>query len=273
MVEEHNSEDGAKDGSEDGAGDETPEESEDVTVTKSPFAISPWDGKIQASGLFSSGNSDNDGGGRCNRCRPHRRQFRAQCQMRFSILAAPMALPTSGRWGVAYKLDHKFSERTYAYGRVSYEDNDFSGFDYRLFAGAGLGHFFADGDAVKWKVEGGPGFRYSPIDDTRMVEQEFAVYGSSEFDWVIRDGLIFEQDVNSTWTSPTTTVQSISSLRTKLTDTLSTAMSFEYRYETSPPLGRENSDTTARAEFDLWVLISFGGNIFLRHPGLDPGIH
>ena len=79
------------------------------------------------------------------------------------------------------------------------------------------------------------------------MEEEFALYGATEIDWVIRDGLVFEQDFNATWTEPTTTFQSITALTTKLTDSLSTAISYEYRYETSPPPGRENTDTTARA--------------------------
>ncbi len=218
----------------------------DVTVTKSPFAVSPWDGKIQASGLFSSGNSDNAAVGVAINAARTAGDFVHKFKA-FYDLGSSNQVTNKKRWGAAYQLDYNFSPHTYSYGRFSYEEDEFSGFDYRLFTGVGLGHFFAKSDPFKWKVEGGPGFRYSPIDDTRAVEQEFAVYGSSELDWVIRDGLVFEQDFNSTWTSPTTTFQSVTALTTALTDSLSTAISFEYRYETAPPLGRENTDTTARA--------------------------
>ncbi len=222
----------------------------DVDVDAPPsggvFALSPWDGKVQASGVFSSGNSDNAAVGIAVDAARTSGKFVHNITAFFD-LGSSNDITNKQRWGAAYQLDYNFGERTYSYGRVSYEEDEFSGFDYRLFAGAGLGHFFAKSERLKWKLEGGPGYRYSPIDDTRAVEQEFALYAASELDWVIRDGLVLEQDFNSTWTSPTTTFQSVTSLSTALTDSLSTAISFEYRYETEPPLGRENTDTTARA--------------------------
>ena len=59
--------------------------------------------------------------------------------------------------------------------------------------------------------------------------------------------MTFGQDLNATWTEPTTTFQSVTTLNTKLTEALSTGLSFEYRYETEPPEGRENFDAIARA--------------------------
>ena len=213
------------------------------------LAVSPWDGKIQASGIFSSGNSENAAVGIAIDAARTSGDF-VHNVTAFFDLGSSDGVTSKKRWGAAYQLDYNLSDRTYSFTRFSYEEDEFSGFDYRLFAGAGLGHFFAKSDEVTWKVEGGPGYRYSPIDDTREIEQEFAIYASSELDWVIREGLVFEQDFNTTWTSPTTTFQSVTALSTALTDTLSTAISFEYRYETDPPLGRENTDTTARASLN-----------------------
>ena len=85
------------------------------------------------------------------------------------------------------------------------------------------------------------------IDITRDIEKEFAVYAASETDWLIREGLKLEQDFNVTWTSPTTTFQSVTSLTTEIWGDISTGLTFEYRYETNPPLGRENTDTIAKA--------------------------
>jgi len=210
------------------------------------LSVSPWDGKIQASGVFSNGNSDNAAVGIAIDAARTSGDFVHNITAFFD-LGESNGVTNQKRWGGAYQLDYSFGERTYAYGRVSYEEDEFSGFDYRLFTGAGLGHFFAKSDPFIWKVEGGPGFRYSPIDDMNEIEQELAVYAASETDWAIRDGLIFEQDFNATWTDPTTTFQSITSLTTALTDSLSTGVSFEYRFETDPPAGREDTDTIARA--------------------------
>ncbi|GJL95914.1 MAG: hypothetical protein DHS20C05_23190 [Hyphococcus sp.] len=236
-----------------------PEEAEEETavaetkkVTKDAadeggyFALKPWDGKIQAGASLASGNSDNVSVG-------------------FALDAARTAgawvhnvtayvdyaesnnITNQDRWGAAYQLDYKFNERTYAYGRFSYDQDSFSGFDYRIFGGAGLGHFLYKSEPFSWKLEGGPGYRYSPLAMSDAIEEQFALYASTELDWLIREGVKFEQDFNTTWTSPTTTFQSITALTAAVTDSISTGLSFEYRYETDPPLGRENSDTIARA--------------------------
>ena len=216
------------------------------------FAVRPWKGKVQAGASLASGNSDNLAVGISLDAAREAGNFTHNIEGFFDIAEADNAgagtrVVTQKRWGAAYQLDYNFSERTYSFGRFAYEEDEFSGFDYRLFAGAGLGHFLYKSEPFTWKVEGGPGFRYSPIDDTREIEQEFAARASTELDWLIREGLVFEQDVNTTWTQSTTTIQSVTALSTKLLDGLSTSIGFEFRYETDPPLGREKADQIARA--------------------------
>ena len=210
------------------------------------FSLRPWEGKLNASGLFSDGNSENIAGGLAlegvRKAGPITHNIRG-----FFDIGRSSGTTNQKRWGASYQLDVEVSNGTYAYSRISYEEDEFSGFDYRIFAGAGLGHFFFDTEPFKWKAEAGPGYRYSPIDDTNEIERQIAAFGSSELDWVIREGVIFEQDLNATWTELTTTFQSVTALNTKLTDAISTGLSFEYRYETDPPEGRENFDTIARA--------------------------
>lgn len=210
------------------------------------FALRPWDGKINASGLLSDGNSENVAAG--VKVEAVRKSGSLVHNIKgFFDLGRSRGKTNQKRWGASYQLDFDLGDATYAYGRLSYEENEFSGFDYRLFAGAGLGHFYFDTETFVWKVEGGPGFRYSPIDATREIEQQVALYASSEIDWQIRDGVELEQDVNVTWTTPTTTFETVTALTTQLTDSISTGLSFEYRYETDPPEGRENFDAIARA--------------------------
>ena len=210
------------------------------------LSVRPWDGKIQASANFADGNSDNSAIGLAIDAARSDGDFTHNVKA-YIDLARSNDETSQKRWGGEYQLDYTFNHRAFAYGRFSYDEDAFSGFDYRIFVGGGLGYFLSESDAFKWKVEGGPGFRYSPIDITREVEQEIAVYGASEMDWIIRPGVKLEQDLFTTWTAPTTTFQSVTALTTDLTDSLSTALSFEYRYETDPPEGRVNADRIGRA--------------------------
>ncbi len=216
------------------------------TTRKAILAMAPWDGKVSASGIVSSGNSENAAIGVAIDAARAAGAFKHNIKAYFDI-GESNGVTNQKRWGASYKLDYDLGDRTYAFARLSYDEDQFSGFDYRLFAGGGLGHAFFKESAFSWKLEGGPGYRYSPIDITRAVEQHAAFYAANEIDWLIRDDLKFEHDVNVTWTSPTTTVQSVAALTTKLWGELSTGLSFEYRYETDPPDNRENTDTIAKA--------------------------
>lgn len=214
--------------------------------TKSLLALGPWEGKARLGAALSSGNSDNAGVGLAFEAERAAGDFTHKLTGYADIGRANGVL-NQKRWGAAYKLDYNFSDRSYSYGRLAYDEDEFSGFDYRLFAGAGLGHFLSKSERLTWKLEGGPGFQYSPVDDTREVQQELALYAASETDWTIRDGWVFEQDVTVTWTDPTTTITSVTALTTALTDAIATGVSFNYRYETNPPPDRVNTDTVLRA--------------------------
>ncbi|MEZ5897030.1 MAG: DUF481 domain-containing protein [Parvularculaceae bacterium] len=210
------------------------------------FAFSPWDGKIAASAVVANGNSENVAIGVLVDARREAGDFAHNFKANFDTGRSD-GVQNLKRWGAAYQLDYNFSDRTYAFGRLSYVEDEFSGFDYRLFAGAGLGHYYFKSDALTWKVEAGPGYQYSPIDDTRAISKEFAMYAASETDWVIRDGLKLEQDFSVTWTSPTTTLTSLTALTAAITQTISAGMGYEVRYETDPPDLRKHTDTVLRA--------------------------
>lgn len=219
---------------------------EEPPARTSLWALGKWEGSASLGASFASGNSDNSGVGF------NIDAVRAEGDFTHNVTAYANIGQANGvlnqkRWGAAYQLDYNFSERTYAFGRFSYDEDEFSGFDYRLFAGGGAGHFIRKSEPFTWKVEAGPGFQYSPVDDTREVQSELALYGASDTVWVIRDGLKLEQTFNVTWTDPTTTFNSVSALTMALTDAIATGISFNYRYETNPPPGRVNQDTVFRA--------------------------
>ncbi|PQA87110.1 DUF481 domain-containing protein [Hyphococcus luteus] len=213
------------------------------------LGLGDWTGKIGASGLVSSGNSRNSAAGLAVDAKLPDGDFTHNLKLYFDYGRSNGA-KTQQRWGGAYKLDYAISEDTFAYSRFSYDEDEFSGFDYRLFGGLGAGHWFIRSEKMALSLEGGPGYQYAPIDDTRETDSHFAFYSAAKFHWVIRDGLKFEQNVDATWTEPTTTLLSNTAVTAAFTDTLSTGISYTYRYETDPPEGRLKTDTTFRVNLN-----------------------
>ncbi|MEO1251145.1 MAG: DUF481 domain-containing protein [Pseudomonadota bacterium] len=228
----------------------TPPRTADKELQSAPaprfLDLGDWTGSVSASGLVATGNSENAAAGILAEAQLPRGDFTHNLRSYFDY-GRSQGVKNQQRWGASYKLDYSINERSFAFARFSYDEDEFSGFDYRLFAGAGYGRWLVQNEDVALKVEGGPGYQYAPIDDTNEIDREFAFYGATEFDWVIRTGLKFEQDFNATWTSETSTLISTSTISTAFTDSLSTGLSYMYRYETNPPAGRVNEDTTVRA--------------------------
>lgn len=228
---------------------------EEPSDPRGTLGFGKWTGTLGAGAAQASGNSENLTIGFALDARREHGIFAHNIEAGIDIASSnpdpsdPLSDSdlTQKRWYGAYQLDVAFSDRTYAYGRIDYEEDEFSGFDYRIFGGAGLGHYLYKSAPLTWKIEGGPGYRYSPIDDTRETESEVALYASTEVDWLIAENILFEQNVNAIWTSPTTTVESLTAITTKLTDVLSTSISYQVRYETDPPPGNDDVDTLLKA--------------------------
>ncbi len=228
----------------------------EVVTTGGFFAISPWEGKIVGTAARATGNSINTAYGVALDAARKVGKFTHNVEGSIDIASAGAvnvadSTLTQRRLYLGYQLDYDFSDRLYGYARASYEDDRFSGFDYRLFGSAGLGYLIYDNERLKWKVEGGPGYRYSVLDQPVLggddTDSQFAFYASSETDWTIRDGLLFEQDLSFIWTSSTSTFISQTAVTTAVSDSISVGASYLYRFETNPPLGQVQTDTLLRA--------------------------
>ncbi|MEM9422864.1 MAG: DUF481 domain-containing protein [Pseudomonadota bacterium] len=152
---------------------------------------------------------------------------------------------------VEYKLNAQVRDRTFLYSRLRAEQDEFSGFESRYFVGGGVGHAIFDSEAKTWSVLAGPGAQYTVLEDGDDVdideEVELALYAGSELSWLVRENVTLEHDLDVTWTNENTTTASVASIKTKLSDALSSRLSYQVKHETDPPEEREATDTLLSA--------------------------
>ncbi len=240
------------------------------TVKTGLFSLEPWEGRISASLVNSSGNSQNTSAGILLDAKRTTGKFDKYTHHVIAFFdvgnAGTIAVDADGnnvvdedgdfvfidtlnqrRWGASYQVDYALSDRLNVFARIAYDEDQFSGFDYRLFGNAGIGYFVRKSEPLTWKIDAGPGYRLSPIDFSNETISEFALYAASDIDWVIRDGLTFTSDIGVVWTSPTTTIEATHGLSADLWGGFVAGVSYYYRFETSPPPGNVNTDTVLRA--------------------------
>lgn len=165
---------------------------------------------------------------------------------------------TQERYFAALQVDRQITERLSGFVRSSYEVDEFSGFESRIFAGVGAAYIPIENDKAKWTLEAGPGFR---IDEVRAVvdpttgailepsstERSFSARGASNFRYKFNENVELANNSSATYAQETTQLMNRFSLTSALVGGLSARFSLEVRHDTNPPTGFEATDTTTRA--------------------------
>ncbi|MEM9810915.1 MAG: DUF481 domain-containing protein [Pseudomonadota bacterium] len=227
-----------------------------------------WDGNIQFNVSSATGNTDNTVlGGKFNARRTFGRithDFQAGGNYAEATTQNNDGTEdnevTQNNWFTQYRLEGKLSERTFAFGRLRYEQDEFSGFDERAFVGVGLGHALIKSDRQQLDMLIGPGFQYAKLATPDPMPEEFeeqqtsaALFLGESYTLAVRENVTFEQSFDATFAEDNTTLANILSLKTNLTEKISSRISYQVKHETDPPEGREQTDTllTASIGYDF----------------------
>lgn len=166
---------------------------------------------------------------------------------------------TKNRIFLGTNLDRQINDRLFGFGQLSYEKDEFSGFDSRAFIGGGLGYEVLVGDTTQWTVRGGPGLKIDEIQDVfdattvpptlitaATTEESLGAIAQSNFAHTFNENVAFTNDTNVIYAETSTQIGNIAAITASLTNTLSARVSFEVRHDTDPVDGFEATDTISR---------------------------
>lgn len=168
-------------------------------------------------------------------------------------------LETKNRIFLGTNLDRQINDRLFGFGQLTYERDEFSGFESRAFIGGGLGYEILNGDATQWTVRGGPGLKIDEIEEVldtttvpttivspAMTEESFGATAQSNFAHAFNDNVNFTNDTSVVYADTSTQIGNIAAITASLTNALSARISFEVRHDTDPVIGFEDTDTISR---------------------------
>lgn len=150
-----------------------------------------------------------------------------------------------GRYFASYAGHYNVTPRFYALGLLSWENDRFAGFDSRLSESIGLGYSLLKTPKVSLAVEAGPALRQTDY-ITGVTENKFAGRTSMNFRWDILPKLTLTQIASFYGERSDSTTISDTALTAGLIGSLSARLSYHVQYESNPPLGLQNTDTTTR---------------------------
>lgn len=153
---------------------------------------------------------------------------------------------TAERYVGALQTNYHISERGHIFGRGVYVDDRFAGYDYRVKEVLGYGHRIIDAEKVALKLEAGPGGRHSRTTEGDR-DDELMLYASADFLWKISGSASFTEDITTEVGENGTQTESVTAVKTSMTDNLSLKVSYTVRHNTAPPPGNRSTDTVLAA--------------------------
>lgn len=207
--------------------------------------ISPWSGELAVGGSKNTGNSETTDVSLGARLGYTSDGWHHDASVSYEF-ASDQGQETENRIEAEGSTRYDFADRAYVKGRVSYENDDFSGFDYRLTESVALGYRLIETEDVIWSVEAGPGARHSKVELTGDVDTELVGVAQSDFVWQLSETAAFSNLTRVTAGGDTTTTKSITALDLKVFENVTGRVSFEVRHDSNPPPGTESTDTTTK---------------------------
>jgi putative salt-induced outer membrane protein len=155
----------------------------------------------------------------------------------------------------AYEPRYQITGNLFAYGLAQYERDRFQGFSSRYSASGGLGYKLIDSKTAQLSLQAGPAWRRVDFLDGTSDSSLGALAGL-DFDWQFAKSLKFTQDANLVADtggaatvlidSNNTSVLLTSGLDAKISDRLTTRLSYTLDYDSNPPAGAVSTDTLTR---------------------------
>ena len=153
---------------------------------------------------------------------------------------------TAERYAASWQTDYKFAEFEYVFGRLQYETDKFSGYDYRISETIGYGRRVLHRDNMTLDLEAGPGARQSKL-DTGESQNEMIFRLAGRYAWQITEQSRFTQDLSFDIGEDATISRSVTAVQASIVGNLAMKLSYTVENVSDVPPGVKKTDTETAA--------------------------
>lgn len=230
------------------------EQARKVEKIRSAGLLQNWSGTGQIGAFLTTGNSRNTGVtlslslNRTGIDWQHRLRATADYQRSNGRTSREQFL-------AAYEPRYQVDSDLFAYALAQYESDRFQGFDSRYSVSGGVGYKLIDSAAAQLSIKAGPSWRKVDFVDGTS-DSAFGALAGMDFDWQLAERLKLTQDANLVADtagsaaifvdSTSTSILLTTGLEAKVSDRLSTRLSYTVDYDSKPPAGAVSTDTQSR---------------------------
>lgn len=149
---------------------------------------------------------------------------------------------TVSRFDSSGQSNYLFSAHDYVFGHLSYDHNQFGGFEQRTSEAVGYGRRLLEGGTQTLDLEVGVGARQDDLSDGTQQNSGILRFGG-KYVWQFSKNGSFGQALAIEKGTDNTYTESITSLQANLISSFAVVLSYTVKHNTSVPVGNVRTDT------------------------------
>ena len=163
--------------------------------------------------------------------------------MKFQALGSSKdSQTTAERYYLEDKSDYNLDEMQYLYGKASYTDDRFSGYDYQASISAGYGRHILNDDVITLQAYGGLGYRENDIQGVGNNGEVIVAFGEN-LSYQLSETSAITQSFDTEIGDELTVTRFEIGLESVIIDRIASKISFMVRNISDVPPGVEKTDT------------------------------
>jgi putative salt-induced outer membrane protein len=140
------------------------------------------------------------------------------------------------------RSEYSINEKSYAYGQLRYQEDEFAGYDRQASLVAGLGSRFIDTERHLLDISAGIGYRETRESESGVTTDNAILSSDLAYEYRFSESATFNQTILVEYGEDNTYVQSDTSLRARISGALSSKIGYLVKHNTDVAPDIENTD-------------------------------
>ncbi len=200
-----------------------------------------WKGNVELGIVTTTGNTETETINAKAKAETEREKWRHTLKFE-SLTSSDRSTTTAERYVLNGQTDYKTSDKNYFFGMINYENDRFSGYDYRISEAVGYGRRVIHDPTLTLDLEIGPGARQSKL-DTGKSQDEVTLRGAAKLAWKIAETSTLSEDLTTDVGEDVTITKSVTALTAQVNGSLATKVTYTIQNTSDVPADVENTDT------------------------------
>lgn len=200
-----------------------------------------WKASAELGFVTTSGNTETETLNAKATASTDRKQWRHKGEVT-ALKSSDAVNTTAQKMTLMGQSNYKLEGKNFLFGVLTYEDDKFSGYDYRVTEAIGYGRRVIEDTDMTLDLEIGPGARQSKL-DSGVSDSEAILRLAATYDWAISKTSKFGEALTVEAGDDVTVTKSVTSLSSQIEGNLSMKVTFTYKNTSEVPVGVEETDT------------------------------